>query len=299
MIPESYLAPIHEYTDMPFRLLCQEYGAQSVCLPLLNTKAITNKPKKLGQMVDISALERSAGVQLVGSDPVLVAKTARLVFESYPSTEWFNLNCGCPSNNTVGTGGGSALMRQPQRIADIVAEMKRSVGTPVNVKIRIKESFEETLQMCKTIESSGIDSLIVHGRTVKAGYSGKADWKMIKLLHEALDIPLIGNGDIQSDREGRELVKNGFCDSFMIGRAAMKNPGVFRNEEPDGVRGRRKLLERYIELHESHIGPPHPADVKVKGVNFVSGVPEGAALRDKICRAKTVEEMVNVLADKE
>jgi tRNA-dihydrouridine synthase B len=298
MIPKSFLAPIHEYTDLPFRLLCQEYGAEAACLPLLNTKAIANKPKKLEQLVDISESERFVGVQLVGSDPVLISKTARLVLDNYPSTAWLNLNCGCPSENTIGTGGGSALMRQPQTIANAVTEMKKCADILVSVKIRIKENFGDTLEMCKVIESAGTDFLIVHGRTVKAGYSGRADWQMIKRLKDGIGIPLVGNGDITTAKEGEELVRGGFCDAFMIGRAAMKNPMLFKNEEPDGLAGRRKLLERYIQLHEKHIGAPQTTDVKIKAVNFVSGVSDSAALRDRICRSKTVEEMINVLADR-
>lgn len=281
----SYLSPIDEYSDFAFRMLCQKYGAGHTCVPLVNCLAILQ-----GKFSDVDAAreEKNIGVQIVGSDPAAIGRALSEIYKKADFVSWFNLNCGCPSTRTMGSGGGSAMLEKPEDILRAVREMKRE-DVPVSVKLRIKKDAKTTAKLCQEIEGAGADFLILHGRTAKQAYSGKADWEVIMQVKESVSIPLIGNGDIQSASEGEDYVKKGFCDDYMVGRAAMSNPMLFSDSEPDGFEGRLRLLEEYIGLHRK-VSEPSVKDVRAKAANFFSGVRGAARLREKLGRAKTVEE---------
>lgn len=286
----SFLSPIDDYSNLPFRLLCQKHGAEAACVPLVNSTAIARDSSKVS-LVDAHPDEKNIGVQLVGSEPEAIGISAKHIDDALPFISWYNINCGCPSARTMNCGGGSAMLAFPEKIADAVRMIKGRLDKPVSVKIRVKGSLEETAALCMLLEDAGADFLIIHGRTAAQGYSGKADWEFIRSLKERLGIPLVGNGDIVSSARAKELIEKKYCDSFMIARAAMNNPMVFSDRMPDGVDGRRELLADYVELHRKYLGEPELKDVKVKAVNFISGAPNAAALRNRICRAKDIGEI--------
>jgi tRNA-dihydrouridine synthase B len=286
----SFLAPIDGYTDLPFRLLCQRYGATAACVPLVNSAALARNPAGISA-VDAHRSEKNCGIQLAGSRPEEAAKATEAAIEAFPFLSWLNLNCGCPSPRTVETGGGSALLRRPKLMLEILAAMKKRSPVPVSVKLRVKDDMPKTAALCRQIERAGADFIILHGRTPAQGYSGKADWELIRSVHERVGIPLVGNGDIAAASEGRRLVAAGYCDSFMAGRAAMANPMLFSDRKPDGAEGRLRLLEEYLSLCRAHAGEAPLKDVKLKALNFMSGVPGAAALRNSISRAGAVESI--------
>ncbi len=288
MVYRSFLAPIDAYTDLPFRLLCGNYGADAACVPLVNTAAIARDPRKLS-LVDAHPDERNAGVQLVGNKPEDVGKAARAITDAMPFVSWLNLNCGCPMVRTVECGGGSALMKRPALAVKLLSAMKKHSAVPVSVKLRIKDCAAKTAELCRRLERAGADFIILHARTPGQGYSGKADWGVVRSVHRHLSVPLVGNGDIRTAAEGRELVKNGYCDSFMVGRSAMANPMLFGDRTPEGPAGRFGLLEEYLSLHRRYRGEPALQDVKLKAFSLLKGVPDAAALRDSIARAASVE----------
>lgn len=288
---ESFLAPMHEYTDLPFRLLCQKHGAGAACVPLISADAIARDPEKVS-LIDAHPHEAGVGVQLVGRDPKSLGSAAAAVCERMPFVRWVNLNCGCPSARTRGCGGGSALMHRPEIIAQAVDEMKSSCGRPVSVKMRILERLPDTLALCRRIEDAGADSIIIHARTIAQGYSGKADWAVVKAVKEAAGIAIVGNGDIRSMSEGRGLVERGFCDAFMVGRAAMGNPMLFSDKKPNGLAERFALLEEYAALQRKYCGNEDLKDIRLKALNLVSSVRGASVLRNRICRAKSLEAIL-------
>jgi tRNA-dihydrouridine synthase B len=290
MVYRSFLAPIDGYTDLPFRLLCQKYGAEAACVPLVNSTAIARNPLKM-KRVDAHPDEHNLGIQLVGNSPESVGMATKAITGAMPFVSWLNLNCGCPMVRTVKSGGGSALLKQPALVVKLLDAMKRHSAVPVTAKIRIKDDLAGTTLFCRQLERAGADFLIIHGRTPGQGYSGKADWELIKALHEKLEVPLVGNGDIQSAAEGRALIKNGYCDSFMAGRGAMANPMLFTDRTP-GPDARIALLREYLELHRRYRGEPPLQRLKLKAFNLLKGVPEAAALRNSIARAASVEEIL-------
>lgn len=288
----SYLSPIDEYSDFAFRMLCQKYGAGFTCVPLVNCLAILQ-----GKFSDVDAVreEKNIGVQIVGSDPAAIGRALSEIHKKADFVSWFNLNCGCPSTRTVGSGGGSALLEYPEKIISSVKEMKKT-DAPVSVKLRIKENAEVTARLCQEIEAAGADFIILHGRTPKQAYQGKADWEAIRQVKESLSIPLIGNGDIQSASEGEEYVKKGCCDDYMVGRAAMSNPMLFSDKTPAGFDGKLRLLEEYVEIHGGY-SEPSANDVRVKAIRFLAGVKNAARLRNSLGRAKEVGEILELARD--
>ncbi len=297
MIYSNFLSPIDDYSNLPFRLLCQKYGAVATCVPLVNSTAIANMEQKIS-LVDAHPDERNIGVQLVGNDPIDMGKSAKIIVDKLPHISWLNLNCGCPSARTMNSGGGSALLHHPDKIVNSIKEIRKSIekttDIPITVKIRIKNNIIDTLAICKELEQAEVSFIIIHGRTAGAGYSGKADWELIKAIKTQSSVPIVGNGDITTAIEGQKLVENGFSDSYMLARAAMNNPGMFSNEQPKDIDERMDLLDEYISIYKNYLGEPKLKDVKLKALNFVSGSVNAASIRNMIARAKTVDEILEI-----
>ncbi len=293
MVFRSYLAPIHEYSDLAFRLLCQRYGAEAACVPLISSVAIAMDESRIS-LVDAHPDERNLGVQVFGNDAKVIGKAAHIIAKRLPFVSWLNLNCGCPSSRTMTDGSGSAMLANPALISKAVAEMKKS-EKPVSVKMRIWGKREGTLAICRKIEEAGADFIIIHGRTPNQGYSGKTDWELIKSIKEALTIPVIGNGDVASLPEGRGRVESGHCDSFMVGRAAMRNPMLFSNKSPESARERFAILREYVSLCEAYgeiTGSLRLRDLKLKAMNLLCGMQGAAALRARVGKAASAGEIL-------
>ncbi|MCS7109597.1 MAG: tRNA-dihydrouridine synthase family protein, partial [Candidatus Micrarchaeota archaeon] len=183
-IEKISLAPIHEYTTSPFRLLCEKYGCKLTYVPLVNVSAVVK-----GGYIPFISWNENTVVQLVGSSHKEFADAIKIIEKKYPFIKGFNINAGCPSYNTVKTGGGSALMRNESELISIIKSCKNSTSLPISVKTRIFPNMKDTLSFYKRLEDADIDFLIIHGRTVKQGYSGFADWEIIKMSKNELTIP--------------------------------------------------------------------------------------------------------------
>ncbi len=293
----SFLAPIHGYTDLPFRLLCVKYGAGAACVPLINATAILRNRKALDAL-DIHEDERNLGAQLVGESVEDVVKSAPLLLKTNPSIAWLNINCGCPSIRTMESGGGSALLSHPEKIVRMIKGIQSALDIPLSIKIRVRKNMSETLGLCKMAEDAGVDFIIVHGRTPAMGYRGHADWELIRGIKKLSRVLIVGNGDIKNSADGKTRVDDGFCDGFMIARAAMSNPRCFSNEEPKSPEARFALLSEYISISKEYLGETSPQinDLKIKALQFVSGTPGAAALRNSISIAKTPEAILSLVS---
>ncbi|MBD3210375.1 hypothetical protein GF318_03265 [Candidatus Micrarchaeota archaeon] len=149
--------------------------------------------------------------------------------------------------------------------------------------------------MCRAVQESGADFAIVHARTTGQGYRDSADWETIRIIRENIDIPVMGNGDIASSRQGENMVKQGYCDGFMIARAAMSNPPVFCNRKADSFGDRISLLEEYVSIHRRYRGEPEQKDVRMKAIHFMAGVKKAASIREKTMKSKSVEGVFDIL----
>ena len=222
------LGPMAGVTDLPFRLLCREQGAGLLCMEMISAKALQYKNKNTKALLAIDPREYPVSLQLFGEDPDIISEQAKRI-EELPF-QILDINMGCPVPKVVNNGEGSALLKNPELIREIVTKVSRAVKKPVTAKIRI--GFEgypvDPVEIAKIIEDSGAAAVAVHGRTRQQYYAGEADWDTIRRIKEAVSIPVIGNGDVDSPKKAEALVRETGCDGIMIGRAVRGNPWIFR-----------------------------------------------------------------------
>ena len=222
------LGPMAGVTDLPFRLLCKEQGADLVYTEMISAKGIFYKNKNTELLWMTKEQERPLALQLFGSEPALMADMAAQIEER--SFDILDINMGCPVPKVVNNGEGSALMKDPHLVRKIVTSMVKAVKKPVTVKIRkgFNEESANAVEIAKILEDCGVAAIAVHGRTRAQFYSGKADWDIIRRVKEAVSIPVIGNGDVTDAASAEALVEQTGCDGIMIGRGAEGNPWIFK-----------------------------------------------------------------------
>lgn len=236
------LAPMAGVTDLPFRTLCKEQGAGLICMEMISAKAISFRNKNTFSLMEIDPCEHPVSMQLFGSEPELMAEVAKSIEDR--EFDILDINMGCPVPKVVNNGEGSALLKSPDLIEQIVKSVSSAIRKPVTVKVRI--GFEnvpvDIVEIAKRVEDAGAAAIAVHGRTRQQYYSGTADWETIRKVKEAVTIPVIGNGDVDSPLKAEALLKETGCDAVMIGRAVRGNPWLFR--EMNHYFNTGKLLER-------------------------------------------------------
>lgn len=222
------LAPMAGVTDMPFRTLCKEQGAGLICMEMISAKAISFHNKNTFALMKIDPCEHPVSMQLFGSEPELMAEVAKSIEDK--DFDILDINMGCPVPKVVNNGEGSALLKNPELIVQIIKSVSSAIQKPVTVKVRI--GFEnapvDIVEIARRAEDAGAAAIAVHGRTRQQYYSGTADWDIIRQVKEAVSIPVIGNGDVDSPLKAEALLKQTGCDGVMIGRAVRGNPWIFR-----------------------------------------------------------------------
>ena len=222
------LAPMAGVTDMPFRTLCKEQGAGLICMEMISAKAISFHNKNTIALMKIDPCEHPVSMQLFGSEPELMAEVAKSIEDK--DFDILDINMGCPVPKVVNNGEGSALLKNPELIVQIIKSVSSAIQKPVTVKVRI--GFEnapvDIVEIARRAEDVGAAAIAVHGRTRQQYYSGTADWDIIRQVKEAVSIPVIGNGDVDSPLKAEALLKQTGCDGVMIGRAVRGNPWIFR-----------------------------------------------------------------------
>lgn len=221
------LAPMAGVTDLPFRVLCKEQGAGLLCMEMVSAKAIQFNNKNTFDLMKIDEREHPVSLQLFGSDPDIISEQAKRI-EELPF-DILDINMGCPVPKVAGNGEGSALMKNPKLIGEIVEKTARAISKPLTVKIRkgFTEDTVNAVEVAKIAEASGAAAIAVHGRTREQYYSGKADWDIIRQVKEAVKIPVMGNGDVTTPESAKAMMEQTGCDFVMIGRAVRGNPWIF------------------------------------------------------------------------
>lgn len=222
------LAPMAGITDLPFRELCKEQGAGLLYTEMVSAKAISYRNRNTIPLMEISPGENPVALQIFGSEPELMAEVAKSI-EDQPF-DILDINMGCPVPKVVNNGEGSALLKNPELIRKIVSAVSRAIKKPVTVKMRVGFEGEDVdpVETAKIMEDAGAAAIAVHGRTRQQYYSGKADWDTIRKIKEAVSVPVIGNGDVDSPKKAEAMLKETGCDAVMIGRAVRGNPWIFR-----------------------------------------------------------------------
>ena len=243
------LAPMAGVTDLPFRLLCKEQGAGLLCMEMISAKALQYKNKNTKALLAIHPKEYPVSLQLFGSDPKIISEQAKRI-EELPF-QILDINMGCPVPKVVKNGEGSALMKNPKLVYEIVYQTARAIQKPVTVKIRkgFDDACINAVEIAKIIEEAGGAAVAVHGRTREQYYSGKADWEIIRQVKEAVSIPVIGNGDVTSGEKALEMRERTGCDGVMIGRGAQGNPWIFHE---------------LLEYDRTGKMPPRPSKEQIK-----------------------------------
>ncbi len=296
------LAPMAGVTDLPFRLLCREQGAGLVCMEMVSAKAIYYHNKNTDSLMEVHPGEHPASLQLFGSDPVILGEMAKRIEERPFAILDFNM--GCPVPKVVNNGEGSALMQNPKLVEAILTSLVKSTEKPVTVKIRkgFRRTDANAPEIAKIAESCGVAAVAVHGRTREQYYSGTADWDIIRQVKEAVKIPVIGNGDVDSPRAAAALLDQTGCDGVMIGRAAQGNPWIFREVKaylergeilpPPDNREKRELILRHGAMQLACKGEYTAVRELRKHLSWYTvGMPGSARFRQAINSMERMEEL--------
>ncbi len=224
------LAPLAGVTDVSFRLICEKYGADKTFTEMVSCKALYYENQKTEDLIYIAEDEKNCNVQLFGSDPQIIKKVVKEKINPMENITDLSFNMGCPVPKVTKNGEGSALMANPILVREICETLVDSTDKKVNIKFRLglDEDSKNYIQIGKIAQEAGVDYVILHGRTKKQMYSGKADWKAIKELKDALDIPVIANGDVFSVEDYIEIMNQTNADGVMLARGAMGNPFLFK-----------------------------------------------------------------------
>lgn len=296
------LAPMAGVSDLPFRLLCKKQGAGMVCMEMVSAKAVLYRNKNTEELLRILPEERPVSLQLFGSEPDIMGKIAGQIKER--PFDVLDINMGCPVPKVVNNGEGSALMKNPALAEEIIRSVVQAAGKPVTVKIRKGFDGEHVnaVELAKRAEEVGAAAVVVHGRTREQFYAGKADWEIIAKVKEAVSIPVIGNGDVDSPESAERMLKETGCDGVMIGRAARGNPWIFQEvvsyletgqipDKPTAKEKRDCVLE-HAALMVAHKGEYTAIREMRKHVSwYTAGCPHAAQLRGKVNTLESMESL--------
>ena len=296
------LAPMAGVTDLPFRLLCKEQGAGLLSMEMVSAKAISFHNKNTESLMEIESEENPIALQLFGSDPDLISEVAKSIEER--PFDILDLNMGCPVPKVVNNGEGSALMKNPRLIGEIVEKTVKAIKKPVTVKIRkgFDESCVNAVEVARIAEQSGASAITVHGRTRAQYYSGNADWDIIRQVKEAVRIPVIGNGDVVSPETAKAMLEQTQCDAVMIGRGAKGNPWIFRQVvhyletgeklEKPGIEEVKQMMVRHAKMQMRYKGGfTGIREMRKHAAWYTAGYPHSAMFRNLVNQAESIEEL--------
>lgn len=304
MINKIHLAPMAGVTDHTFRLICKKYGADGLTTEMVSAKGLHYKNEKTSELMQLDEREKPVSIQIFGSDPDIMAEIAPKVAEYGASA--IDINMGCPMPKIVNNGDGSALMKNPELAGKIVRKVSDSVKIPVTVKIRKGWETDTAAEFAKVLEANGAAAITVHGRTSRQLYTGKADRNTIRSVKQAVKIPVIGNGDIFSGEDARDMFEYTGCDGVMVGRGAEGNPFIFRQIREYLDTGKvtyfptnKEKIDQAIEhirmLCETKGSHRGILESRKHTAWYIKGIPHAAELKNAVFQAHNLSELIEIL----
>jgi nifR3 family TIM-barrel protein len=297
-------------SDKIFRQLCKEYGADVLTTEFVSAEGIFRRNERTREYLDFDEIERPIGVQLFGGDAAHMAEAAKQVVD-WVRPDFVDLNFGCPVNKVVCKNGGSALLKDCPTLANVAGAVVKAISpVPTTAKIRIGWDADSVnaVRVARILTDCGILALTVHGRTRAQGYSGTADWNVIREVASAVSIPVVGNGDLASAADVAKRRRETGIAGAMIGRAAMSAPWIFRDTkaylasgkvvDPPTLEERWKLILRHCELHVRDWGAEEPAmrSMRTRLMAYSKSMPEAKRLREKFSQVSRLAD-VEAIAD--
>lgn len=287
------LAPLAGITNLPFREICKNQGAGLVYSEMISSNGLIYNSQKTFSLLKSSDIEKPLSIQIFGYDPEIMADAAKII-EEKSCADIIDINMGCSVKKILKSNSGSALMKEPQRAEKIFKKIKQTINLPLTVKIRSgwDNSGKDAFLISKIAQDCGLDAVAIHPRTAMQGFSGDADWSLIKKIKQNLNIPVIGNGDIINYKDALKMFEKTDCDAVMIGRAAISNPFIFR-EITEALNGkspyelsletRFSLMKLYFESTLNHFGEETGCKMMRSRLSwFVKGLPHSTFFKEKI-----------------
>ncbi|MFA9463325.1 MAG: tRNA dihydrouridine synthase DusB [Velocimicrobium sp.] len=300
------LGPMAGVTDLPFRMLCKEQGVDLIYTEMVSAKGIFYNNKNTAPLLSIDEKERPVSLQLFGSDPKIMSEMAKRIEER--NFDILDINMGCPVPKVTNNGEGSALMKNPKLVGEIVRAVSTAIDKPVSVKIRKGFGMDDhnAVEIAKIIEENGGAAIAVHGRTREQYYHGRADWSIIREVKEAVSIPVIGNGDIFTPQDAKQMIQETGCDGIMIARGAQGNPWIFQEVKAyleQGVMLSKPRIEEVVSMILRHAR----LQIEFKGTYigiremrkhvawYTAGYPASSKLRNMVNEVEDYEGLLHLL----
>ena len=300
------LAPMAGVSDLAYRVIAKKMGASLTTAEMVSAKGLYYRNEKTKEMLKIAPDEHPVALQLFGSDPDIMAWGAKIMEQAGP--DFIDINMGCPMQKVVKNGDGSALMKHIPLAAAVIRAMVKAVHTPVTVKMRLGWSRDtlNAVELAQAAEEAGAAAITVHGRTREDFYTGKADWKEIQKVVDAVKIPVIGNGDVADGKSAKDLMEETGCAAVAIGRAAWGNPWIFREVNtyletgeiipPPSWEMRLQMARRHLHglcLEKGEYAAVR--EMRAHASRYFHGLPKATALRQEIMKETTEKGFNDVL----
>lgn len=302
------LGPMAGVTDLPFRMLCKEQGADLIYTEMASAKGIYYNNKNTNVLLEVEEKERPVALQLFGADPYIMSEMAKKI--EHRNFDILDINMGCPVPKVVNNQEGSALMKNPKLVEEIVSAITSAIKKPVTVKIRKGFGKEDcnAPEIAKAAQAGGASAIAVHGRTREQYYSGIADWNIICQVKEAVQIPVIGNGDIFTPEDAKRMLKETGCDGIMLARGVRGNPWLFAQVKAylkDGTMLPKPTLEEVIDTIMRHGEMQIAFKGEYLGVRemrkhvawYTNGYPNSAKLRSKVSEIDTLDNLKKLMME--
>ncbi|MBQ7640848.1 MAG: tRNA dihydrouridine synthase DusB [Acholeplasmatales bacterium] len=303
------LAPMVGVTNEAFRIICKKMNAGLVMAEMVSDKAIGFKNERTLGMTKVNPIEHPISMQIFGGDKDSLVNAAKYI-DLNSDADIIDINMGCPVLKVIKSGSGSALLKDPDKIYDVVKAVVEAVKKPVTVKIRIGWDMESIncVEVAKKIEAAGASAITVHGRTRSQFYSGTADWKYIKMVKEAVKIPVVGNGDVTSIETAKKMLEETGCDAVAIARGALGNPFLFRELVAYFDEGKiidrpnnKEIYETILWHHELLLGlkGAHLALLEMRShvAWYLKGMPGSARIKDLCNRQTNFDDVSKIIKE--